>query len=67
LIIEADVNSARRSLDIQTAWKTASVDGGTIRQIAGNLYRIDFGPDERAPDSFGYTHCRAVIRFENAD
>lgn len=67
LIIEADVNVARPSVVIQTAWKTASVDGGTIRQIGGNLYRVDFGTDEKARDSSGYTHCRAVIRFENAD
>jgi glycogen debranching enzyme len=65
LIIEADVNAARTSFDIETAWRSASVDGGTIHQIAGNLYRVDFDPDERAPDSFGYTHRRAVVHFEN--
>lgn len=66
LIIEADVNGARPSLDIQTSWKTASVDGGTIRRIAGTLYRVDFGSEEMAPDSFGYTHRRVVAHFENA-
>ena len=66
LIIEADVNGARTSFDIETGWKSASVDGGTIRRIARNLYRVDFGSDEMAPDFFGYTHRRAVVHFENA-
>ena len=66
LIVEADVNSASTSFDIKTAWKPTSVDGGTIDQIAGNLYQVDFDRDERAPDSFGYTRRRAVINFEHA-
>jgi hypothetical protein len=66
LIVEADVNSDWTRFDIKTAWKPTSVDGGTIGQIAGNLYRVDFDRDERAPDSFGYTRRRAVINFEHA-
>jgi hypothetical protein len=66
LIVEADVNSASTSFDIKTAWKPTSVDGGTIDQIAGNLYQVDFDRDERAPDSFAYTRRRAVINFEHA-
>ena len=66
LIVEADVNSTWTRFDIKTAWRPTSVDGGTIGQIAGNLYQVDFDRDERAPDSFGYTHRRAVVHFEHA-
>jgi hypothetical protein len=66
LTVEADVNGAGSTFDIETAWRSASVEGGTIRQIDGNLYRVDFDRDERAPDSFGYTHRRAVVHFEHA-
>lgn len=64
LTVEGDVNGARSTFDIETAWRPASVDGGTIREIAGNLYRVDFDDDERAPDFFGYTHRRAVVHFK---
>jgi hypothetical protein len=67
LIVEVDVNGARSSFDIKTAWRSASVDGGTIRQIAGNLYRVDLDRGERERDSFGYTHRRVVVHFEHAD
>jgi glycogen debranching enzyme len=67
LTVEADVNGAQTTFDFETAWRPASVDGGTIRQIDGNLYRVDLGREERAPDSFGYTHRSAVVHFEHAD
>jgi hypothetical protein len=66
LLVEADVNGARSSFDIKTAWRSASVDGGTIRQIAGHLYRVDLDRGERRPDSFGYIHRRVVVHFEPA-
>ncbi len=65
LIVEADVNDAgAASFDIATSWKSASAAGGTIRQIAGNLYRVDLDRVGTAPDSFGYTHRKAVVHFE---
>jgi hypothetical protein len=67
LIVEVDVNGARSGFDIKTEWRSASVDGGTIRQIAGNLYRVDLDRGERERDSFGYTHRRVVVHFEHAD
>ena len=67
LVIEADVNATRTAVDIQTGWKPASVDGGTIHQIAGNIYRVDLDRGGSAPDFFGYTHRRAVVYFEHAD
>jgi hypothetical protein len=66
LIVEGDVNGARTTFDIETTWRPVSADGGTIRQIAGNLYRVDFGRDERAPDSFGYTHRTVAVNFQHA-
>lgn len=66
LIVEADVNDERTSFDIETAWRSASVDGGTIRQIARNLYRVELDRDEKAPNPFGYTRRRAVIHFDHA-
>jgi hypothetical protein len=64
LIVEADVNDAgAASFEIETPWKSASVEGGTIRQIAGNLYQVDLDRGGIAPDSFGYSHHRAVIHF----
>jgi glycogen debranching enzyme len=65
LTVEGDVNCARATFDIETALRPASVDGGIIRQIAGNLYRVDLDCDERAPDSFGYTHRSVVVHFEH--
>jgi hypothetical protein len=65
--VEADVNSAQTTFDLETAWRPTSVDGGTIHQIDGNLYRVDFSREERAPDSFGYTRRSAVVHFEHAD
>jgi glycogen debranching enzyme len=67
LTVEADVNSAQTAFDLETTWRPASVDGGTIRQIGGNLYRVDLGREESAPDSFGYAHRSAVVHFEHAD
>jgi hypothetical protein len=73
LIVEVDVNGGSRcerrtsGFDIKTEWRSASVDGGTIRQIAGNLYRVDLDRGERERDSFGYTHRRVVVHFEHAD
>jgi glycogen debranching enzyme len=65
LIVEADVNDARAaSFEIETPWKSSSVDGGVIRRIAGNLYRFDLDQGSMKPDSFGYSHHRAVIHFE---
>jgi glycogen debranching enzyme len=66
LTVEGDVNGAQNTFDIETAWRPGSVDGGTVRQIAGNRYRVDLDRDGRAPDSFGYTHRSAVVHFEHA-
>jgi hypothetical protein len=66
LIVEADVNAAQTSFDIETKWRPGSVDGGTIRQTAEHLYEVDFDRDESAPDSFGYTHRRAIVNFDHA-
>jgi glycogen debranching enzyme len=64
LTVEADVNDAgATSFEIETPWKSASVEGGTIRQIAGSLYRVDLDRGGIAPDSSGYVHRTAVIRF----
>jgi glycogen debranching enzyme len=65
LIVEADVNDRRAaSFEIETPWKSSSVDGGVIRQIAGDLYRFELDRGSMTPDSFGYSHHRAVIHFE---
>jgi hypothetical protein len=65
LIVDADVNRAEAApFEIKTPWKPTSIDGGTIRQIAGNLYQIDLDRSEITSDAFGYAHCRAVVRFE---
>jgi hypothetical protein len=66
LMVEADVNNAgAASFEIKTQWKSASVEGGTIRQSADNLYEVDFDRSGIAPDAFGYTHRRAIIHFES--
>ena len=64
LIVEADVNGAgEASFEIHTPWKSSSVEGATIHQIAGNLYRVDIERAGTASDSFGYVHRRAVVHF----
>jgi hypothetical protein len=66
LIVEADVNIAgASSFEIKTPWKSASVEGGRIRQIAGELYQIDLDHGATAPGAFGYAHRTAVIHFES--
>ena len=66
LVVETDINLAgAASFEIKTPWKSASVEGGKIRQIAGELYRIDLDRGAMAPDSFGYAHRKAVIHFES--
>jgi len=66
LMVEADVNnSGAASFEIKTKWKSASVEGGTIRQSPGDLYEFDFDRGGTRPDPFGYTHRRAIIHFES--
>jgi glycogen debranching enzyme len=65
MMVEADVNEAgAASFEIETPWKLASVAGGTIRKLADNLYQVDLDRGTIASDSFGYSHHRAVIRFD---
>lgn len=66
LTVKADVNKAgAASFEIKTPWKTESVEGGAIRQIGGELYRIDLHRDGSTADAFGYSHRSAVIHFES--
>jgi glycogen debranching enzyme len=64
LTVNADVNSAApASFEIQTPWKSASVEGGTIRQIAGNLYRVDIDRGGMTHDASVYSRRRTVVHF----
>ena len=63
LIVEADVNQqGLASFAIETPWKAASVEGGSIHSVADGLYQVDLDRGG-APDAFGYSHRRAVIHF----
>jgi hypothetical protein len=53
------------SFEIETRWKSASVEGGSIHQIADHLYRVDFDRGGIAADSFSYAHRKAVVHFES--
>jgi glycogen debranching enzyme len=65
LMVEADVNNSGPAyFGIKTRWKSASVEGGTIRQSAADLYEVDFDRGGITPDPFGYTHRRAIIHFK---
>jgi glycogen debranching enzyme len=68
LIVNADIDRAGpASFEIQTPWKSASIEGGTIHQIAGQLYRVELDRNGAADDAFGYSHRRAVIQFKSAE
>jgi hypothetical protein len=64
LIVEADVNQqGPASFEIETPWKAASVEGGSIHSVADDFYEVDLDGGGGPPDAFGYTHRRAVIHF----
>ena len=66
LIVEADVNErGPASLEVETPWKSASVEGGSIHPVAGDLYEVDLGRGGGPPDAFGYTRRRVVVHFAN--
>jgi glycogen debranching enzyme len=65
LIVDADINEAgAASFQIKTPWKWVSVEGGTVHQIARNLYQVDLDRSAITPDGFGYARRRAVVRFD---
>jgi glycogen debranching enzyme len=65
LTLQADIATPDRdSLEIQTAWTIASVQGGRAAHLDGDWYRITFDAPQTAPAQPVYQHRIATVVFQ---